>query len=209
MVPIHDTDLAEERWAKEDWKNYELWEKVEQREKRYRRLWVLGTLIVFLLLSSVPVILDRFPKWTTLKGARVLATELNRIKKDASVFHKSYRLRFPKAGILEYSVEELEYCGVKEGKKIRTGNLLSDPNQKDYRLLTLDKGERLGVASVVREFCYDSLQGNLQLGARNDSGSHEKLSGFALISVKDLTQSRMDRVSVVFFKGQAAEISFD
>ena len=27
MAPIYDTDIAQSRWDKADWENYELWEK--------------------------------------------------------------------------------------------------------------------------------------------------------------------------------------
>ena len=50
MVPIHDTDVAEERWSQAEWENYELWEKVELKLKRKKQLWILATFLVFLAL---------------------------------------------------------------------------------------------------------------------------------------------------------------
>ena len=35
MVPIYESDVAEERWSKSEWNHYELWEKVEQRVRRH------------------------------------------------------------------------------------------------------------------------------------------------------------------------------
>lgn len=50
MVPIYDSDVAEERWSKAEWRNYELWEKLEQRQIRKKRLWIMATILVFLMI---------------------------------------------------------------------------------------------------------------------------------------------------------------
>ena len=83
LAPIHDTDLAKERWEKDDWKNFELWEKLEVRFRRYRMKWVIATVLVFLLISTIPVLKARTLKWNTLEASQVLARELNRLKKEA------------------------------------------------------------------------------------------------------------------------------
>src|SRR5262245_34313847 len=103
MVPIHDTDVASERWSKAEWEHYELWEKIEQRYRRRRRLWILGTVAVFVALSSIPVIMDRWPHWASVTASRKLASEINALKRDASIEHQAFRLRFEGKGALSYT----------------------------------------------------------------------------------------------------------
>lgn len=70
MVPIYDTDIAESRWQQAEWRQFELWEKIEQRARRRLRLICLGAMGVFLLISSVPVLQSGFPKWVSLHELR-------------------------------------------------------------------------------------------------------------------------------------------
>src|SRR6185437_11560801 len=94
MVPIHDSDVGEQRWSKSEWENYELWEKVELRLKRQKRLWVFATIVIFLGLSAVPIVIERWPKWSSRSMAVTLAREINRMKRDSSIGRSAFRLRF-------------------------------------------------------------------------------------------------------------------
>lgn len=203
MVPIHDTDVAEERWSQAEWENYELWEKVELKLKRKKQLWILATVLVFLALSAVPIVVDRLPKWMTRSVARTLAQEINRIKREASTDRVAYRLKFPDTSKLDYVVEKLPSCGSQTGEVVRTGNLFQTKNPGDYSILNSSEGITHGVPGLIDRFCYDSLSGS------SAELNGETAVGFGIIPVKDLTEKRMDRLTVLLLTGSSAEISFD
>lgn len=203
MVPIHDTDVAQERWSKAEWENYELWEKVELRLKRHRRLWILATFFLFLTLSAVPIVFERWPKWMTRSAARSLAQEINRIKREASLDRAAYRLKFIREGELSYVVERLPNCFAEKGEVIRTDSLPPQGWQKPFSWVSTARGLELGVPGLVNEFCYDYLAG---------SGSvlkGESIVGFGIIPAKDLTEGRLDRLSILLLSGPSAEETFD
>lgn len=203
MVPIYESDLAEERWAKTQWSQYELWEKVEHRLRRNRRLWIVATVLLFLLLSSVPIIIDQKPKWVTRSASRLLAQEINRVKREAGVSHLAYRIQFSGKGLLSYQVERLSSCSEGQGTWVRSGNLVKSPDLESYLLLDPAKGDELGIPGLVESFCYDPQHGNdaIQKG--------QAVVGFGIFPVKDLTDHRMDRLSVLLLSGSLAEILTD
>src|SRR5579885_1751897 len=114
MAPIHETDLAAERWSKAEWSHYELWEKLELKLRRRKLIWISGTIVVFLALSSVPIIIDRAPKWTAMSISRRLAQVINGMKSEASLKHQPYRIRFAPDGSLAYQVERVPSCKATE-----------------------------------------------------------------------------------------------
>jgi hypothetical protein len=203
MVPIHDTDVAEERWSQSEWENYELWEKVELRLKRSKRLWVLATLIVFLALSAVPIVMDRWPKWKSRAMAVSLAQEINFVKKEASLGRGVYRLKLLAEPGARYQIDRVSSCSAAQGELVKAGDLAQASERDEYTWLLPSQGSDLGVPGLVHEFCYDSL-----------SGSHSSLQGksvvgFGIIPVRDLTEKRIDRLSLLLLSGLSAEISFD
>ena len=203
MVPIHDTDLEQERWSKSAWENYELWEKVEGRLKRQRALWILATTIVVLVLSAVPIAVDRWPKWMTRSAARVLAQEVNRVKREATIDKTAYRIRFVSEGDLFYSVEKVLNCSAQSGELIRSGSLKTRARNEKFSWISSEKGREIGIPGLVNEFCYDYLAG---------SGSAlrgDPVVGFGIIPVNDLAGNRMDRLSILLLTGTSAEASFD
>jgi hypothetical protein len=204
MVPIHDTDVAEERWSKGEWENYELWEQVEHRLKRKRRYWILGTGVVFLMVSSVPIILDRWPKWVTRTAVRRLAHEINQVKREASIHRTAYRLRIVDKGPLEFQVEKVTSCSQpNEGEPIRSSSLLKDSLKTGYTWLMPSMGSSVGIPGLVREFCYDAYTGS------GPVQSGEPVVGFGVVPVKDLAEKRLDRLSVLLLSGPSGENSFD
>src|SRR5437868_6887859 len=110
MVPVHDTDIAAERWSKAEWQHYELWEKIEIRLRRRKWLWITATVSVFMGLSSIPIVLDRSPKWLTLRLSRKLAQEINWMKREAGIEQRAFRLRFVSGTTLSYVVETSAHC---------------------------------------------------------------------------------------------------
>lgn len=204
MVPIHDSDLGEERWATAEWKHYELWEKIEVKLKRRRNLWILGTVLVFLVLSSIPILVDHWPKWVSLKASRKLGQVINELKRTAGTDNQSLRLSFAVDGSLNYTVSKVSKCTDlgDAGIPVKTGNLLKPSLLNQYLLLTAQNGEAFGIPGLVQSFCYDPLAGSIA------TSSESSVAGFGVIPAKDLTDHRTDRLSLLIFKGPLAEVSF-
>jgi hypothetical protein len=203
MAPIHDTDLAAERWSQAEWENYELWEKVEQRLRRRRYLWILGAAILFLALSAVPIVMDRWPKWKTRVIARTLAQEINRVKREASANRTAMRLRFTSDKGFNYVVEKISACNGSQGEVVRSEYLVNDEIKGSYARISTLFGSEMGVPGMSDQFCYDPLQGS------NAAIRGDDVVGFGVIPATDLTEKRMDRISVLLISGISAEISFD
>jgi hypothetical protein len=203
MAPIYESDIAEERWSKEEWKNYELWEKVEVRLRKRKWGWIAGTIALFLVLSSVPIVMDQAPKWGALVGVRQLAQEVNRLKRDASIDHVAYRLRFSDPAHLSYVIERSSSCSDPVHTVVRTGSLMAGRWAHGYAVMTRSIGQGLGVPGLVESFCYDYLAGSDAVLAGSPT------VGFGISPVKDLAEARMDRVAILLLSGPSAEISFE
>lgn len=205
MVPIHDSDIAEERYAAAEWQHYELWEKIEVKLKRRKNLWIAATLLVFLILSAVPIWIDRWPKWTSLRAARRLGEKINELKRLSGTENQAFLLAFLPDHKLSYTISKVSSCiaPVLPGAVVRTGSLLSKSELDDYILLSHQAGMEMGIPGLVESICYDPLAGSLV------TSQPEALSGFAVIPVKDLTDHRSDRISLLTFRGPSAEISFE
>ena len=204
MVPIHDTDLAAERWSKAEWEHYELWEKIEQRFRRRRRLWILATLGVFIVLSSVPVVMDRWPHWMSQMATRRLAQEINTIKREASIEHLAFRIRFDGKGALSYTVAKINHCGEGNVVTVRSGSLLSADQSSSFALISPPQADELSLPGLVEEYCYDPLPLESQTVP-------DTLTGFGIIPVKDLTAEsspRQDRLALMLLNGPSSELSF-
>ena len=202
MAPIHDTDVALERWNKAEWSHYELWEKTEQRLKLRKQLWIGFTAILFILLSAVPILKDRWPKWRGLTATRHLSEELNHMKRNASIEQTSMRMRFQGSGSLSFVIEKVSDCQAPSGVTLRTGDLLRESERSSFVLMSPENGRVLGVPGLVEQLCYDPFKGANPL----EGGG---LSAVGIISAKDLTERRLDRVSLLLINGPSAEISFD
>jgi len=206
MAPIHETDLAEERWSKAEWNHYELWEKIEVRVRKKRRLWIAGTVAAFLLLSSIPIIKENRPRWVALKATRKLAQEISRLKKDAGLMNQAYRIRFHPDGSPVYDVEQLTRCQDAQGVIIRSVSL-QEEGSVSLQLLDHRSGAALRVPGLGDRLCFDPLTG-LQPVAGSGTAS-EPAVGFGLIPKEDLAAGRDDRMVVIVVSGTSAEITYD
>jgi hypothetical protein len=207
MVPIHDTDLAQERWAQTEWEHYELWEKLEVKLRRRKSVWIGAAILLFFLLSSVPILIEHWPKWVAMGANRKLSQQINRLKvmagKPSDQDHRAFRLRFSADHRLTYSIEKLTNCSESSGQLIESGNIIRESRLENYALLSPEQGKSLGIPGLVESICFDALNGSEQ------SVKDESISGFGIISVKDLAEKRTDRVSILIFKGPSAEPSFE
>ena len=204
MVPVFETDLKDRENPSVDWKHYELWEKIEQRRRKAKRLWILATLFVSLCLLSVPTVIENRPKWRARALSRALALRIVRMKTDASNRRLPQQIVFSQDGSLSYKVETVQRCGGEllnsiEGYPETLGGASSD----EFRLLNSEQGIALGIPGLVASFCYDPVEE--APGLKQD----ESVLGFGFITVKDLSDQRSDRVSIVLLRGKSAEISFN
>src|SRR5277367_3741280 len=144
MPPIHETDIASERWSKAEWSHYELWEKLELKLRRRKLIWISATVAVFLALSSVPIIIDRAPKWTAMSIARRLAQVINGMKSEASLKHQAHRIRFAADGSLSYEIERSNSCAATDsGEVIHKGTLEPGGSGGPFALLSADQASAL------------------------------------------------------------------
>ncbi len=203
MAPIYDSDLAHERYKQSEWKSYELWEDVEHRLWKRKRLWIVLTIFIFILLSSVPILMEHYPKWKTFDAVRILAQEINRIKTQAAIEHGSFLLKFTKGTGLSYQIERVTDCKDHQGQVWRSGTLVPDSQDplNSIVLLSPEKGEEMDIPGLIESFCFSPFMGFL--------GGEEQTRAIVLIPVKDLAVKRLDRYSILFLSGASAEISFD
>ena len=213
MVPIHDTDLAEKRWSDEEWRQFELWEKIEVRFKRRRRRWIAVVAVLFLILASVPTVMARWPKWASFHAVRKVAEEVNRMRKDAIIQEASFRLSLDAEPGLSYRVEKAERCDApaQAWQVVRDGKLLTSRLGKlvahHLQVLASEDGEGLGVPGLRTSVCVDG-SGNSGLpspGAVAPSG----LTGIAVIHVKDFASKNIERISVVSLTSRDSEVDFE
>lgn len=201
MAPVHDTDLAEERWARAEWARYELWEKTEQRARKQRKLWIAGACLVFLVLSAFPIVIENRPKWIAQKMIRKLAHEIEILKRDSALLHGIYRIQFEGGGSLRYHIEKVKTCTGPVTSILREGSLAESTEQESrFVLMNAQQAASLGIDSIVESFCYDSIR-----GAKYDV----RTLGFGVAIANDLTQSRLDRMSILLIETPIARISLD
>lgn len=214
MVPIHDTDVAEERWTKSEWETYELWEKVELRARRKRRIWIVATFFLFLILSAVPIVMNQYPRWIARSLARQLGQQINQMKRDASIAKSPYRIRIYEGESLQFTIEKVADCEAGQGEVIQT-RLLDYPSivgkdgtgrtggKGSFRWVSSEMAAELGVPGLVNQFCYDPFKGS------DATLKGKSVAGVGVISVKDLAEKRVDRIALLLLTGPSAEISFE
>ena len=164
-MPIHETDLEENRFRSDEWKYYELWEKVEVRLRRRKALWMFLVVVIFLAISSVPVFLDQAPRWRGKAALRELADQINQIKVEVIAEQKPIRLSFEGN---HYKVELVPSCESMEiGTVLREGELLTPMTSQELVRLSREEGAQLGIGVLADQFCYHPTQGfmGFQAGA--------------------------------------------
>lgn len=201
MAPIHDTDVAEERWQQEQWRTFELWEKIALRLRKKKRLWVVLAILVFLGISAIPTLWDRVPFWAARRHAVAIGLLMNELKVLAATEHRSFELVFPSPGALRYQILRREYCTHSHSETVREGVLGGDP-EPEFALLTRVQAESMGIPGVIERICVSPLS-----GAKFERGD-QGLAGFAVAPVTDLTSGRSDRVAVALVQGENAETTF-
>ena len=200
MAPQHESDIAKKRWEEDEWRHYELWERLEVKQRHRKWLWIAVTTLLFFILSAVPVVMEKWPKWRSVRATRELAQVLNLLKRKASTEQSPMRLKFSSPQGLDYEIEKTADCkgAVSSGKHevYSKGHLLSEGEKDKFQILPPENATLLELPGLVNEFCYDPFKEN------------DQVLGFAIIPVKDLSNSRLDRYSLLILSGPSAEISF-
>lgn len=217
MVPFHESDVAENRWKEDEWRQFELWERIEIRLRRKRTWTIAGVIVLFLGILSIPIIQDRAPKWRALGAMRALAVRVNQMKVDASSLGVPLRLRLEVSDHgPNYVIERVKNCkepptsvGSAENQEWSRGPIFSsEAIGRGYTLLSTEEGKRHGLERVVDSFCYEPA-----LLANGDEESPQTPSrvyqAMGILTAKDLTDGRLDRVAFLNFSGLSAEIDFD
>jgi hypothetical protein len=199
---LHDSDQGENRFQEDEWKYYELWEKVEVRLRRKKILIAFLVISVFLFLSAIPVWIDQSPRLKAKKYLNRLAIELNQLKLEAIDKKMALRVRFVDD---RFVVEQLPSCRSALDTQatapifLREGRLLPENESRLVRL-TSDEAKNFGLRGILDEFCYDPLYG-FEGGLSN--------SAFALIPKEDIQLREERRVVLLLLKDLVADPILD
>ena len=92
----------------------ELYEKIVVRERRRKAILISLASMIFLFLCAIPVYNERFPKWESLKAARNIAVEIQRIKTESLNLKKPLLLSVLENGMIK--VERVSSCNIAPGQ---------------------------------------------------------------------------------------------
>jgi hypothetical protein len=227
--PSDDVEQAQQRWADAEWRQYELWEKIEVRFRRRRRLWILGATLAFLLLSAIPIMRRSQPRWAALRAARLLGQEINRLKLDAAILGHGYRIRFRGGGSPGYDIEQVGRCASISGPPLspRSSQVPSSPSEpvppngfsqgvlvrsgalagaESLAVLGPDEARRLGLPPLSETLCFDALSGLQPLPWQP---SEAPLVGLGILPKEDLADGSDERLATLAVSGSSAQVSFE
>jgi hypothetical protein len=211
MVPFHDSDVAENRWKEGEWRQFELWERIEFRFRRKRFWSALGAVILFLAILSIPIIQDRAPKWIAKTAMRKLAVRANQMKVDAAALGIPLQLRLQSSEQgLEYVIEKVDRCDLiadspgKAQEWSRVAVFSNDRHGRKYVALTPENATQLGLERVTTALCYDP---SAEPGATTEASP--PVYALGILTAKDLAEGRLERAAFLNFSGLSAEIDFD
>jgi hypothetical protein len=180
----------------DEWRNFELYEKVRIREHK-KRFWTIALAItVFIGLCSVPVVEQRLPKWRGLRAARALSLVIEHLKTSAIREKKPLRIRFTDDG--RYRIELVNGC--KDPAPVRVVEEADWSSGGPLKVLSATDLSRLPVALAVDSVCFDPVLGLDGVRTRQV---------LVVVPVSDLSENRLDRASYVVLEGESAKISIN
>jgi hypothetical protein len=179
----------------DEWRTFELYEKIRLRERRKKLLISSLALILFFSLCAVPVVEERSPKWKSLRAAQRLSVEVEKLKTLAIHEKKPARITFLNEGVMK--IEILDDC------KNETGTLFEQKEWKDesgaLKILSPVEARTFDVKLAIDQICFDPVFGLDEIKRRV----------LVIAPVKDLTEHRLDRASYVIMDGDSAKISIN
>lgn len=196
-----DESLERELRLEQDWKHYELYEKVRIRERRKKIFWITLALACFSALASIPVVQTQLPKWKTYAQIRVLAIKVEKLKTQVIQNKQAMRLEFKEHGLVEF--QEVSQC-TKAAKVLRVTETFSwkvnQGQDSELVLLSPEQAEAYRLDGVYPDFCFDPIRG---------LGLVKQL--FVVVPAKDLTDlkmkeknSQLSRASFLLLQGDDA-----
>lgn len=198
----------------ENWGEYELWEKIEFRERRRKRWIIAGAVVVFLVLSAVPVFMDRQPRWRTYRVARGMIQIFSALKTRAAAEGVAYRVSVTPDLVLrlERAPDAALHCSDAESHRWVPVDTTNDVAQREWvesaradgiALLPVETARAQGMDRTTNRFCYDPsiLPQGPEPIVQGD--------GMGLLPQEDLEAGRLDRAVVVTWHDAAAEFSLD
>lgn len=180
----------------------ELYEKNLVRERRKKLILISLAFTVFLFLCGMPVFNERLPKWESLKAARKIAVEIEKLKTESLQLKKPLLLSVLDNG--QVKVEEVGNCGVGSGESFAIKEKLHEVNWMDpadeIGLLNQVDAKKLNLNFAVQQICFDPVSG---------VSSPKVKKVFVVAPVKDLAESRLDRASYIEIDSTSARISIN
>ena len=107
----------------------ELYEKIVVRERRRKAVFITLTFTIFLFLCGIPVYNERFPKWESLKAARKIAVEIEKLKTESLQLKKPLLLSILETGQLR--VEQVSHCSSASAEVPKSEGLLHEESWTD------------------------------------------------------------------------------
>ena len=186
-----------DRPIEEEWRNFELYEKVRVREHRKRFVLISLTVLLFFALCSVPVFEERLPKWRSLRAAQRISVELEKLKSLAIHEKKPVRMIFLADG--HFRMEIVSQCQSDAGLKIVREGEWPDA-EGTLKVLSAEEAKTFSLKLANDQICFDPVFGL-------DGVKTRKV--LVIAPVKDLSESRLDRASYVILEGESAKISIN
>jgi len=206
-TPVQSEIESGSRWASEEWRSFELYEKKRVRTRRSRLIYISMAVLLFLVLCSVPVVDERAPKWHTLKIARDLSVEVEKLKTLAIKSKRPAQMSFLDSNLLQ--IDLLEHCA---GTKVSPHEITHTPflkepvvtkrwgNDDQYKILTPAEAKEFSIVLVGENVCFDPVDGLV---------SQYTKQVIAIVPVKDLAEKRLDRASYVIIDGESAKVNIN
>ena len=186
-----------DRPLEEEWRDYELYEKVRVRENRKRIILITLTALIFFGLCSVPVIEERSLKWSSLEAAQVILTEIEKVKTLA--IHKKTAVKLHFFADDRFEIDFVKDCkSEKPLERLREGRW--PYKEGTLKVLSQSESQGLSLKLATDEICFDPVYG------LDDVKTHKVL---VIVPVKDLASQRLDRASYVILEGESAKISIN
>ena len=186
-----------DRPIEEEWRNFELYEKIRVRENRKRIIFLGTATLLFFGLCSVPVIEERLPKWRSLRAAQEISVDIERLKTLAIQEKKPVRLRFLDGG--RYQFEIVSKCDAVTPISVLREGTWPDADGA-LKVLPTNEARSLSLKLAIDDFCFDPV-----FGIEGMKGKRV----LVIAPVKDLAEQRLDRASYVIFENESAKISIN
>ena len=195
-------DESLENKREQEWRTFELYEKVRVRDRRKKIFLSTLAALGFLTLCAVPIVEERLPKWKSLKAAQELSFEIEKLKLIAIKHKKAAKISFLETG--EFRVELLANCEGDIGGVSPKSEILEqtkwDPGANELKVLNPLDSVQFNVKLAIDQLCFDPVKGTE--GIKN-----KKV--VVIVPVKDLAENRLDRASYIILETPSVKISIN